>query len=249
MDLAETLAAQWLARRFPGEGRVVHEPDGKVTPDFLVDGRLAIEVRRLNEHGGGADPRPLVETEIPFQRHLRSIAAKVPWTADRSLLVWVEYRRPLPSAAVLKTRARSFLESLMQAADPVQMSRKVTSAVSLRCLSMFERDRAPFIFGWLDLNSGGTPSEILQRNLSLCVLEKSRKTAGRRAQYPEWWLLLVSDVAFSMDELARPDVADLIQLEHDWDEVVVVDWFDTSQAVELSTLGLSNKRINPTARR
>ena len=31
-------------------GKVVYEPDGKVPPDFLVDGRIAVEVRRLNQH-------------------------------------------------------------------------------------------------------------------------------------------------------------------------------------------------------
>ncbi len=30
-------------------GKAVYEPDGKVPPDFLVDGRIAIEVRRLNQ--------------------------------------------------------------------------------------------------------------------------------------------------------------------------------------------------------
>ena len=33
-----------------GLGAVVYEPDGKVPPDFLVDGRIAVEVRRLNQN-------------------------------------------------------------------------------------------------------------------------------------------------------------------------------------------------------
>src|SRR2546426_401166 len=31
-------------------GDVVYEPDGNVPPDFLVNGRIAVEVRRLNEN-------------------------------------------------------------------------------------------------------------------------------------------------------------------------------------------------------
>src|SRR5437762_8165393 len=33
-----------------GLGTVVFEPDGKVPPDFSVDGRTAVEVRRLNQN-------------------------------------------------------------------------------------------------------------------------------------------------------------------------------------------------------
>ena len=33
-----------------GLGAVVYEPDGKVPPDFSVDGRTAVEVRRLNQN-------------------------------------------------------------------------------------------------------------------------------------------------------------------------------------------------------
>jgi hypothetical protein len=29
---------------------VVYEPDGKVSPDFLIDGRIAVEARRLNQN-------------------------------------------------------------------------------------------------------------------------------------------------------------------------------------------------------
>ncbi|MEZ4719401.1 MAG: hypothetical protein R2851_25450 [Caldilineaceae bacterium] len=39
----DTFAAQ-------GFENVVYEPDGNIPPDFLVDERIAIEVRRLNQN-------------------------------------------------------------------------------------------------------------------------------------------------------------------------------------------------------
>jgi hypothetical protein len=48
MKPEEKLAAAYL--RHLGYVDVVHEPDGNVTPDFLVDGRIAVEVRRLNQN-------------------------------------------------------------------------------------------------------------------------------------------------------------------------------------------------------
>ena len=46
MDDSEARIAAYLAHR--GFTDVVYEPDGNVPPDFLVDGRIAVEVRRLN---------------------------------------------------------------------------------------------------------------------------------------------------------------------------------------------------------
>jgi hypothetical protein len=48
MDPSERCAANFLAQR--GYKNVVYEPDGNVPPDFLVDGYLAVEIRRLNQN-------------------------------------------------------------------------------------------------------------------------------------------------------------------------------------------------------
>jgi len=52
-------------------GYVVFEPRGNVTPDFLVDGRIAVEVRRLNQsyvHQG--ELRGIEEDSIPLSSRL-----------------------------------------------------------------------------------------------------------------------------------------------------------------------------------
>jgi hypothetical protein len=43
----ERIAGEYLHRL--GMGTVAYEPDGQVPPDFLIDGRIAVEVRRLNQ--------------------------------------------------------------------------------------------------------------------------------------------------------------------------------------------------------
>ena len=44
MDRSEQVAMKHLL--FCGFSTVVYEPDGNVPPDFLVDGSIAVEVRR-----------------------------------------------------------------------------------------------------------------------------------------------------------------------------------------------------------
>ena len=111
-----------------------HEPDGNVPPDFLVDGRIAVEVWRLNEHGTGEPPRPLIETEIPFMWDLRALADGLAAKSRETLLIYVEFRRPLPSAKAVRLGAGPYLESLLAAPDPSGMSCSVAPNVTLSCL-------------------------------------------------------------------------------------------------------------------
>jgi hypothetical protein len=52
---------------------VVFQPDGNIPPDFSIDGRIAVEVRRLNQHFFTKDEvRGLEETRIPLFTLLES---------------------------------------------------------------------------------------------------------------------------------------------------------------------------------
>ena len=49
MDASEIVAYKYLEYR--GFKKIVFEPEGKSTPpDFFVDDRIAVEVRRLNQN-------------------------------------------------------------------------------------------------------------------------------------------------------------------------------------------------------
>lgn len=48
MNKDERIAERYLKSLNIGE--VAYEPDGKIPPDFLVNGCIAVEVRRLNQH-------------------------------------------------------------------------------------------------------------------------------------------------------------------------------------------------------
>jgi hypothetical protein len=77
MDDSERLADQYL-RSF-GIGAVIYEPDGNMPPDFCVGGRIAVEVRRLNQNYEFSDgtKQGLEERAIPlwkkFKAHLPSL--------------------------------------------------------------------------------------------------------------------------------------------------------------------------------
>lgn len=50
----------------------------------------------------------------------------------------------------------------------------------------------------VDADSGGWRLAELERNLGLCIAEKTAKVAAYRARYPEWWLLLVDQIGYGL---------------------------------------------------
>lgn len=56
MRKSERLAQEYLSRLSLGE--VIPEPDGNILPDFSIDGRIGVEVRRLNQNYTGGPGRP-----------------------------------------------------------------------------------------------------------------------------------------------------------------------------------------------
>lgn len=64
MDSAEEVVNRLLSNM--GFGNIAFEPDGNIPPDFVINGRIAVEVRRLTQiHDDGGGPRGLSEAR-PF---------------------------------------------------------------------------------------------------------------------------------------------------------------------------------------
>lgn len=233
MDRAEELALEYLEKLFPGEDRIVHEPGGNVPPDFLIDGRIAVEVRRLNEHDFESNPRPLIETGVPFSNNLRTFAATLAPHPSRTLFVYVEFGRPLPTKNEVRSGAKTFLESLLATENPEDRAQTIAPNVTLKCLGELPLHRRSFIFAWFDVNSRGTPLPTLRRNLRLCVEEKSIKVQAYRIDYPEWWLILLDYVSFGRTDYEREGLREYLTMDHDWDRVVLIDPLDRSCSFEL----------------
>src|SRR5712692_1006971 len=109
MNDSERSVYQYLKSQ--GLGPVVYEPDGKVPPDFLVDGRIAVEVRRLNEgEQTSAGHRGLEEVWKPLNALVRkALDAMGPPVDGKTWFVSYTYRRPLPPWKALDKSLRSVL--------------------------------------------------------------------------------------------------------------------------------------------
>jgi hypothetical protein len=74
---------------------------------------------------------------------------------------------------------------------------------------------------------------LLEKNLRICVAEKSRKVARVRAKYPEWWLLLVDHIGHGLSNFDREQFRQQLGMVHDWDKIILVNPLDPKRAFEL----------------
>jgi hypothetical protein len=109
-DECEKLAEDHLVHL--GFERIVYEPDGNNPPDFLVDDRIAVEVRRLNQNElTGSGFRGLEEIRIPTEERIRGLLVSLgPAKSGTSWFVGYRIKRPIPPWGQVETELARRLE-------------------------------------------------------------------------------------------------------------------------------------------
>jgi hypothetical protein len=224
---------------FKGRGytNIVYEPDGNIPPDFLLHGRVAVEVRRLNQnHFAGSDAKGLEEVAIPlWQRVKKLLESFGPPTGGESWFVYFRFSRPVEAWKTLEPTLRSGLDSFISM--PIK-SRMVLAQGQGFELEVFCRTSAPhatiFVMGGCsDQQSGGWLLAEMQTNIRHCASEKTRKISKVQSKYPVWWLALVDHIGHGLDDFDREMFREKVSVEHSWDKIIVIDPRDHQRWVEL----------------
>jgi hypothetical protein len=235
MDKSEEVANSYLVHL--GFESIVFEPDGNVPPDFLVDARIAIEVRRLNQNElTDSGFQSLEEVAIPLQMRIGKLLASLdPPNLGASWFVHYSINRPLLPWNQLVSKLRGCLEAFRD--DP--RGEKPTSIHVDDCLEvrlLRAGDPHPTFFvsgGYSDDDSGGWVLAETQKNLRLCIEEKTLKIAPFRHKYREWWLVLIDRIGYGVPDCDRDLFREHLRLEHGWDRIVLVNPLNPRSAFEL----------------
>lgn len=117
MNHSEKLVSEYLTAR--GFSNIIYEPDGNVPPDFVIDGRIAVEVRRLNENEETAiGHRGLEEVSKPLTALIKkALVATGPPRYGISWFVSYSYRWPLPPWRELDKVLREVLRKISERPD------------------------------------------------------------------------------------------------------------------------------------
>ncbi len=234
MDASEKLVDKYLAHR--GYTNVVYEPDGNVPPDFLVNGRIAIEVRRLNQNfGEGENVQGLEEVAIPLWHSVQKLALSLgPPEAGESWFVFFRFSRPVEQWKKLEPKLRSTLQGFKDDRSHKRASFDLQKGFEVEIFRARKPHPTFYVMaGCSDEESGGWLLSEMEKNLQICISEKSKKIKNVKSKYPEWWLVLSDHIGYSLDDFERQQFRDQVSLEHDWKKVIIINPMDHTKAFEI----------------
>jgi len=236
MKKSDRFAYEYLAHR--GFDDIVYEPDRNQTPDFLVEGRIAVEARRLNQNEAFAEGyRGLEELRTPLNALVKKVIGftiDLP-SAGESWFVVYAFRRPLPPWKELERLIAVALRSFRDQSNHQPGMVRVTANFKLEFYRASSVHPTFFVFGGSrDSDSGGFVMGETVRNLRICIAEKTRKAAKFRSKYPEWWLVLEDRIGYGdWNESDRSQLRELVQLDGGWDKIIVVSHLNHAIGFEL----------------
>jgi len=219
----------------------VYEPRGNTTtPDFLVDGRIAVEVRRLNQNFVSADGRKdglekqwfsiIGGTKKTLPTFLHSFHVPI---NDESWFVSLRFRRPVENWRSLRPKLHEKLTDFIN--QPARSACDVTLNPNFR-FSLYPAERRfPTYFvlaSIVDSDMGGWVVAEMLKNINLCISEKAENIAKIRSQYAEWWLMLVDCTYLGFNNDDYISLCEATSFGNTFDRILIINPRDYSHAFE-----------------
>lgn len=237
MKPEEKLAETYL--RHLGYVDVVHEPDGNVLPDFLVDGHIGVEVRRLNQNfhsKRGYEGLETAEKNLAgqFNTLIKSIGPPNPPT---SWFVSYCFARPVESWKTRRRNVKDALQTFMNASVCQPNTVQIDQRFRVEFFGAASHRHPTFyVFaGYDDCDAGGWLVSELKNNIELCLKEKTiKKNRNTKRHYSDWWLILINRIGPGITD---PDdivaLKEIIASPSDWGKVILLDPHDHRRAFEI----------------
>lgn len=232
MDASEAVVEKLL--KHLGFQSIIYEPDGNTPPDFLVDGRIAVEVRRLNQnYDSGDGRRGLEEASIPLWHKLERLAHSLGSGANESWYLYYRFGRPVKPWKELKPKLRSALVEFMAQSERRAGRVYTDGNFELEVIPASQPLEHNFRMGGVsDHQSGGSIVAEMLQNIDHCVTEKLQKIAIFREKYPVWWLVFTDHIGFGLDDNDKQQLLEHVKRPAGWDKIIVVspsdptNWLD-----------------------
>jgi hypothetical protein len=222
MDSSEAVVEKLLVHM--GFSQVIYEPDGNVPPDFLADGRIAVEVRRLNQnHDSGNGKRGLEEDAIPLWQKVEKLAMSFGPSTVESWFVTYDFSRPVKPWKILAPKLKDALLEFQS--RPIRESGVIFSQDNFE-LDLFRASvvhQTYFVMGGVDdQQSGGFVVAEMLSNIEHCAAEKSAKIRTYKSRYGEWWLVLTDHIGRGLDDFDKQQLLEHAKRPPEWDRIVIV---------------------------
>lgn len=225
MDDSEELAFQYLTSL--GYTDIKYEPDGNIPPDFLINGRIAVEVRRLNKQIASENGYEGIEKKTyPLVAWLQNLLNRIsPNNHSESWYVHFSFERPIPNRSAIEQHITEHLTEFSNLEHKKFFEFELNDNFEYCITKASTIHETFFVLGcYIDHDRGGWLLGDILESARNCIKEKSQKTAKFRQKYPEWWLVMPNYI--SPTHLSDEDKNQLRQnlnLPHDWDKIIIIN--------------------------
>ena len=234
MNEDEKLVAEHLSIR--GFSNLKFEPDGNHPPDFVIDGGIAIEVRKLNQNEFCSNqPEGLEQAAIKLSNKIRKLLDKIgSQTPGESWFVFWRFNRPIQKWKSLLTILETKLLAFASSTERKKVSIEVAKGFELEIFQASKAFPNTFVAGgFTDEDSNGWLMSKMQVNIHHCVEEKTIKIAKYRHNYPHWWLILVDYIGYGLSDNEIEIFRKKVSIQHNWAKVILVNPNDLSSWFEV----------------
>ncbi len=199
---------------------IIYEPDGNIPPDFLIDNKVAVEVRRLNQHYNG---NAIEDVEYKLIPKINELCHNFK-TFGHSSFVSIWYKRPIKINKKLINNVKKTLEEHLPYITE-QKKYKICENLKLEFYPGKKKYDYSYMLGMVDDadQSGAILYETLD-SLKIIIDEKSKKIEPYFHKYEEWWLALVDYIRIGQyDQDAEEDIRGCFVPPYDnWNKILII---------------------------
>ncbi|MBA4420608.1 MAG: hypothetical protein C0391_05625 [Anaerolinea sp.] len=205
MDRFESIANKYLQNAVEFGSKIIHEPDGNIPPDFLINGKIAVEVRRLDENYPEKSNSKFISVEgvdINIQKtiikELNQFKTKysnetfyIGITLNHSFRLYQEFPKEFRAALCDFLDKREIdVSNIVKIGDDVELEfyKRNTDKGKVFTLGGISNDA-----------SGGLDIGVYTKEINNFIRAKNQKINNYKHKYREWWLLLVDTIGFRLD--------------------------------------------------
>lgn len=177
-----------------------YEPLGNVTPDFLIDKKIAVEVRRLNRNHINGDNLIIIENfEIPLIKYIKRIISTFEYkyySNSTSIAITISKPLEVQNKIYIIKKIKRILKK-----HTYNISKTKSYAISDYLKLTFtpiDKKTKPYFFAGCNNNFFWVVDE-LHKNIQLVIDEKDKKIDKNFHLYSEWWLILVDSIIYGLD--------------------------------------------------
>lgn len=241
MKIEEQMAETYLEHL--GYQDIVFEPDGNIPPDLLLNGNIAVEVRRFNQYYRNGDKmESLEDLDYRLVPKITSILSEYQHiSTPHSVFVFIDFERPLKPSKELYNEVRNALKKYLSVFGKRE-NLKVNDKLTLQIYPVEERLSSPFVLGGSgDGDSGGFVVANVHAHLPFVIAEKEKKVKPYHHKYPTWWLVLIDTIGYGLNHHDLGQLHENPPFKTIFDKVILVSPNNLTHGSEIQTEKLSYK--------